>query len=115
MSPVKQTLYRGLAKAASLVAGAPGPGLRALMYHSVGGRLPSDPYGNAMSPALFSEHAQMLVREGSEHLIGRRAQPTSGAQAVGDRESAGWRVADDVRARPDDHRVERRSRLREQP
>lgn len=60
---MKQALYRAISKAWPR---AGGPGLRALMYHSVGGVF-DDPYGTSIEPALFTAHADAL--KGRDSLL----------------------------------------------
>lgn len=61
------SLGHRLARAASRLArtvvpaALPPPGLRVLLYHSVGSPAGPDPYGTVMSPALFAEHADALA------------------------------------------------------
>lgn len=57
------SLYRVIARGARTLSAAPRrPGLRALVYHSVGGALASDPYGTAIDPARFKAHLDALDR-----------------------------------------------------
>ncbi len=62
---MKHQAYRLLSRAWKLAGkGAAGPGLRVLMYHSVGGALPEDPYGTSIPPKLFKEHMRRLAERG---------------------------------------------------
>ena len=58
---LKHALYSAVSRAGrALAPGAPRPGLRVLVYHSVGGTLASDPYGTAIDPARFRSHLDAL-------------------------------------------------------
>lgn len=60
---LKHALYSAVSRAGRALAPAqPRPGLRVLVYHSVGGTLPSDPYGTAIDPARFKSHLDALER-----------------------------------------------------
>lgn len=60
---LKHSLYRSVSRALRAVGadGAPPPGLRVLLYHSIGTAVGPDPYGTAMSPAVFSAHVSALA------------------------------------------------------
>jgi peptidoglycan/xylan/chitin deacetylase (PgdA/CDA1 family) len=58
---VKHLLYRSVSAAhRALLRPAAGPGSRVLMYHSVGGAVPGNPYGISIAPELFRAHMQAL-------------------------------------------------------
>jgi peptidoglycan/xylan/chitin deacetylase (PgdA/CDA1 family) len=48
----------------------PRSGLRILLYHSVGGRVPSDTYGLSVDPRDFHEQMQWLSRESGHAVVG---------------------------------------------
>ncbi len=59
----KRAVSRGIAEIYSLArAGQPAAGLRILLYHAVGTRLPSDPYGISIAPERFRKQMAALVR-----------------------------------------------------
>ncbi len=60
--PFKHELYRGISRLGRAGGrGAPTPGLRVLMYHSVGGALAEDPYGTSIELALFKIQMERLA------------------------------------------------------
>lgn len=62
MGKLKRGVYRAVSRLhAALFPACPGPGLRVLLYHSVGPPLPRDPYGLALDPADFRRHADWLA------------------------------------------------------
>lgn len=71
---LKHLAYRTLSRARRAVsAPAREAGLRVLMYHSVGGAVPGNPYGISISKTLFKEHLRRLVAraEFAFRLFGR--------------------------------------------
>jgi peptidoglycan/xylan/chitin deacetylase (PgdA/CDA1 family) len=63
--PLTHALYSGLSRVPRLADGEGAHGLRVLTYHSVGARLPEDPYGTSIETALFEAHMTRLAsREG---------------------------------------------------
>lgn len=76
---IKHRLYRAASLAWKAAGRAdPGPGLRVLMYHSVGGSF-RDPYGTSISPKLFGAHVEALAAMKPRwELSGFDAPPASG-------------------------------------
>ncbi|MBI5597101.1 MAG: polysaccharide deacetylase family protein [Elusimicrobia bacterium] len=60
---LKHSVYRTVSRAlrAAGTDGAPPPGLRVLLYHSVGTAAGPDPFGTVMAPALFGAHVAALA------------------------------------------------------
>lgn len=64
---LKHSAYRSLSRLCRwLDRPQPAEGLRALLYHAVGSRLPEDPYGTSLSAEMFAEHmAAIAARRGA--------------------------------------------------
>lgn len=76
---VKHAVYRSLSLAHRALRPPAGPGLRVLMYHSVGGGVVGDPYGISISPGLFRDHLRRLA--GRSDLSFRHFGPASAGKA----------------------------------
>lgn len=64
---MKRTVYRAVSRLHSaLFSAPPRPGLRVLLYHSVGTTLPEDPYGTSISRERFTDHVAALKRLAAE-------------------------------------------------
>lgn len=69
--PIKHSLYRGLSLAhRAFGKPAGGPGSRVLMYHSVGGEVPGNPYGISMPVKLFRAQMARLAARGGWRFSG---------------------------------------------
>jgi peptidoglycan/xylan/chitin deacetylase (PgdA/CDA1 family) len=77
--PFTHELYRGISRLhwASNSKQA-GTGSRILMYHSVGGALPEDPYGTSIDPSLFKTQMERLAARRAECPIAGLSAPTEG-------------------------------------
>lgn len=57
----QHSLWRAVARLRARAGSAAPPGLRTMTYHSVGSVLAQDPYGTAMSEAVFRSHVEVLA------------------------------------------------------
>lgn len=83
--PLTHGLYSGVSRIRRILRPAPpAGGLRILTYHSVGGELPSDPYGTSIEPRIFEAHMTRLaaLRGSWELPVGLRSVPDKPALAI---------------------------------
>jgi peptidoglycan/xylan/chitin deacetylase (PgdA/CDA1 family) len=67
---VTRALAWCVTRGVGVVRRAPRPGLRVLLYHSIGGNLPDAAYGLSVAPDVFERQMQWLRQESSMEVVG---------------------------------------------
>lgn len=81
---MKQSAYRALSKACRLLglSAAPAAGQRVLLFHSIGSKIPGDPYGLSLPPSRFREYLDRLTALREEWVPARFAAGTAAKREV---------------------------------